>query len=650
MRSWILAAIAAALLICVPTVALAQTDDGEGAGASGEGEVEADVVTDAPDTPPVEPEAVADAEAVTDADAEAEAAVEVDVQPEAYQPPPYVPVGGGSAPSTTAAASPPPPRVTRDAAIPLNFNLHGYYRSRFNWNGNVPVLRGAGFTAENAHYATMRLRLEPSVAFGSREEAPIAVLHMQLDGFDNVVWGDNARISLAPLFAGDPSNTNLEGFDMADTLRLERAWIEFLMPIGQIRIGRMASQWGMGLLANSGDGLGEWGDPMFGSTFDRVLFATRPLTVFNALSRGDARQTPLIYAIAFDKLVEHPVRSGSELPDEDAFDNVTLGPLTSRPIERPGLPSAFVAGEGNDVSELVNVLVWKDPDFDLGRESDELTIGVYYVWRWQRRGARMADLPEDAQASRVHIVDLYWKLQLGLGDQGPSFFTEGEVLTIQGRTNTVTLAGGCDDTSGICNETRANIWGAAMRVGLTDGPDTWTATLEWGMASGDDELFNSDELTVRPLHPDHHVGLLMYSTALATLTANGLGEAVRPLWSSGGVWNSQYFFPSYRFSIIPGIEVHAAVLVAWAHKLLPTVYASERRLNESTGCNGFDSDCFVGIEGDLALRFKFAENHMWWDTEIGVMRAGQALTSDVSPNGLANDILWTIQSRAGFIF
>ncbi|MCZ6805894.1 MAG: hypothetical protein O7F08_03000, partial [Deltaproteobacteria bacterium] len=163
--------------------------------------------------------------------------------------------------------------------IPLQWKMHGYYRARYNWIGNVPLPTDPA-TGEQpsgqANYGNMRLRLDPELTYGPNPDLPIARLRITVDGFDNVVWGDNARVFSTPLFAVDQSVTDVNGFDLKETLRLERAWIEFLVPIGQVRVGRMESQWGVGLLTHAGNGLADWGDFLRGETFDRILFATRP--------------------------------------------------------------------------------------------------------------------------------------------------------------------------------------------------------------------------------------------------------------------------------------------------------------------------------------------------------------------------------------
>ena len=108
------------------------------------------------------------------------------------------------------------------------------------------------------------------------------------------------------------------------------------------------------------------------------------------------------------------------------------------------------------------------------------------------------------------------------------------------------------------------------------------------------------------------------------------------------MWNSTYIWPQARYELIDGWEIHGAVLLAWAHELLGTVYANERATG-TTGCSIFQGDCFVGFEADLAIRAKWGENDLfYWDTEGGIMVAGDALTG---PGGLAADVLWTVQTR-----
>jgi len=513
--------------------------------------------------------------------------------------------------------------------IPIDFHLNGYFRTRAVWTGNTPVEATAAGSGPNgaatAAYTYMRLRLRPSLTYGSDEANPVVALYTEIDALDNVVFGDNARLARTPIFAGDPSVTDIEGFDVP-SVQLNRAWLQFLIPVGQVRVGRMPSDWGHGILTTGGDGLGEWGDPNFGTTYDRILFATRPLTIYNALSRGDSRQTPLIFVVAYDKLVEDPLQDPAGALDDDPVD----------PATRSVTPFSFLSRGEEDVQEAVIALVWKDPELNPLRATDNLTAGLYYVHRWQT-----------ATDSYVHIGDAFWTLRYTLGPDLPSLYTAGEIVGIVGESRGISLATGCV-AGGVCRDINANIWGAIVRAGAIDRDDRWAGHLEWGFSSGDGVLFDDGELSARPLHPDYHVGLLMYQVALASATATRLGEDLRPIWSRGGVWNSHYLWPQFRYTIIPGIEAHGAFMLAWARQLLSPVHASNRALGD-TACGPFEGDCFLGWEADVALRFKWGENDlMRWDTELGFMNAGEALSSNGT--GLGKSFLWTLQSRVGMVW
>ncbi|MCC7535671.1 MAG: hypothetical protein IT379_05635 [Deltaproteobacteria bacterium] len=542
-----------------------------------------------------------------------------------------------SAPSSSSSSS----SSSSGRSIPLDWTVTGYARFRLTHIGNLPQVGPDRDRAVDAGFGTMRLRLEPALLYGPSRDLPIAALRFSIDGLDNVVFGDNARIARTPLFAGDPSGTDIEGFDV-DTFKLRRVWLELQVPVGQIRIGRMPSEWGLGLLTSPipfatagegppwgpptpvrGDGLvTDWGDPQFGTTYDRILFATRPLTIVNTLLRQDSRSTPLVLAIAYDILVEDPL-------------GFARGP--SDPSDRSLVPFSYLGDGEDDVQEVVTALIWRQTGSDtnetwrLPRATDELAAGVYFVNRWQ-----------DHTESDVYIYDAFWRLRWGLGPGLPSLFTTGEILTIQGSTRGLSIRPGFDEDTGLEPDgTDANIWGGAFRAGVVDA--RWSAILEAGFASGDGEL-QDDEFTQRAIHPDYHVGLLMYQVALAARTAIQLGPDLRPLWSRGGVWNSKYFFPQARFRPSPGWEIVGAFLLAWADELNVALY--NNRDDGSTSCSVIQGDCFLGWEADLALKVSWGEGDLVrWSTEAGVMHAGDALSGIFS-----EEWLWTLQSRISVVF
>ncbi len=539
--------------------------------------------------------------------------------------------------------------------IPLKFAFHGYYRARYNWIQNNPLPKVTNFETGESNYPTrdaqygyMRLRLDPEVTYGPNPDLPIARLRFTIDGFDNVVFGDNARVFGVPLFATDQSATNVDGFDLRETLRLERAWIEFLVPIGQVRVGRMESQWGTGLLTHAGNGLAEWGDFLRGETFDRILFATRPITIARAISKGDSRQTPLIYAFVYDRLsqdqvvdpvinrpppntIPAPYPTYEFLPFLTYFDNRNL------------FPNEYLTHLDTRVNEIVNVFAWFDEDF--GRApSDELFAGVYFVYRWQIN-----------TNSKIYIPDVAWRLQQTLKNKRRlAIFTEGEYYWIGGKSGALAFTGspeGGNCVSTPCREGRGNIHNVLAKIGVKSEGE-WAFQLEGGYSSGDDDNLSLVErgepgtptLKARGFNTNVKVGLLMYQVALKALSFNAFfPQGAVELGANGSVWNSKYFMPSYRVTIVNGLEFHTQALFGWAAALDPFVYGG---VDAVESC-GFKSECWLGWELDLALRARIgADDIVWVDMEGGFMQPGKAFTNA----GFSDAWLWTIQLRAAMVF
>ncbi|MBI5498314.1 MAG: TIGR04551 family protein [Deltaproteobacteria bacterium] len=126
--------------------------------------------------------------------------------------------------------------------------------------------------------ANMRLRLDPTLNVSEDIR-----LRMTADILDNVVLGSTP--DTLPGLAINPGNP-LSAFTtsqlppemgvntfLGSSIRLKRAWGEVTTPFGQVRFGRMASHFGLGILANDGNCL----ECDSGSSSDRIMFVTRVL-------------------------------------------------------------------------------------------------------------------------------------------------------------------------------------------------------------------------------------------------------------------------------------------------------------------------------------------------------------------------------------
>jgi uncharacterized protein (TIGR04551 family) len=131
--------------------------------------------------------------------------------------------------------------------------------------------------------ANMRFRINPELHISDN----LRVM-AQIDMLDNLVLGSTPEgYSNTPTNGGYKATarggyTPFGGFSTTqwapvagvnstqNSITVKRAWGEYVTPIGLLRFGRMPSQWGLGMVANSGDGH----DSDWQSTSDRIMFVT----------------------------------------------------------------------------------------------------------------------------------------------------------------------------------------------------------------------------------------------------------------------------------------------------------------------------------------------------------------------------------------
>ncbi|MBE7448558.1 MAG: hypothetical protein HS111_06640 [Kofleriaceae bacterium] len=555
--------------------------------------------------------------------------------------------------------------------VELKWATEGYFRTRtvtltnlapqprrtsvYPPNGETIVIPDIRRTS----YIVSRFRMMPSLSYGK-----VARLNLQIDALDDVLWGDNNGLSTAPLFATDGSNQGFLGGPVGDSVTIRRAWVQFSVPVGVMRVGRMPSHWGMGLLANGG-GTGwldpetpkgepqrkmldnffddDFGDNHFGSTADRILFITKPITIYRTVKKLGKVDHPLVVGYAFDKLSESPL-----LP----FENFER---KFRPFGQQGFISR---GRNDDVNEHVALVVWNDPDWDKKSFLDELRVGLYGVLRTAREGSTQPSAITDPTAicgtfdgvpytcedtgSKVWIADLWWRVRYG------NLFTEGEVYQIGGQT-----FGGVPFPSRNQKKEASIRAGAARFAWLTQ---KWDAMLEIGHASGDDVL-EDEHFKQRAMHPDFNVGLILFEETLRELTARTYGipffsnenpQGALGLMSNGGVINANYVFPKFRFRPTPvaGLEVIGGILAAWVDTTQTDGTALFPACSIGGACTSDGKDStYLGTEVDLAVRASFAGN-MRFALETGYLRFGGALKHQLTEASGS----FTLQTSLAFVW
>lgn len=535
------------------------------------------------------------------------------------------------------------PSIARaDAPDNWKLSLDGYYRTRgYIYSGLYDGQAAPGTLM------TQRLRMQPTFNFEDR-----AKFSMMVDALDGVVWGDNESLASTALFAGDPSNTDLDGMAI-DPITVRRAWMEFKVPVGLVRVGRQGSNWGMGILANEGNGFDDtFGENKYGSTYDRVMFATRPITVATTVAqmaggKGKVRDVPLIAAIGVDRLVEDPLVQyyGYECDSGSDGDDLTSGGLCevdedhgfSEERTDDQRASSWWVDPNDDVWEMIYVLVYRGEGVKLGKSTvGDITGGVYVVNRKQIE-----------TESNVLIADAYAKVEV------KDLYVEGEVLHIGGHSKAITLPGVISYDPSIDPLAKdVDIWGYAARAGYQD--EHYTAYLEHGYASGDDNATDAD-FTGRPMHPDYNVGLLLYEEVLARVTAVTWSEGAKGLWSNGGVYNSRYLYPTVKFRPGRSWETIGAFLVAWPDK--PDGSRILCREGDAVECTQYlASSKILGWEADLAVKHKFAD-HINFTLEGGYAHATDRLPLATTGLGYKTDDeghvygnYFTLQSRIAYEF
>ncbi|WP_437618544.1 TIGR04551 family protein [Sorangium sp. So ce1151] len=239
--------------------------------------------------------------------------------------------------------------------------------------------------------ANMRFRLNPELHISDN----LRVLS-QVDLLDNVVLGstpegyanqpgaDGYRVArrggYSPLgaFSSTQWAPSAGVNSTRDSISVKRIWGEYMTPIGLLRFGRMPNHWGLGMVANSGDGY----DSDYQSTVDRVMFVT------------GIKKYDIYFAGAWDWANE--------------------GATSASFQELEGQP--YDLAQYDDVDQYVFVAVRrKNPELqklELARGNMVLNGGVYFAYRQQTLandssaadppGAPLGQTADDVATGYVH--------------------------------------------------------------------------------------------------------------------------------------------------------------------------------------------------------------------------------------------------------
>lgn len=405
--------------------------------------------------------------------------------------------------------------------------------------------------------ANMRFRINPELHVSDN----LRVM-AQIDMLDNVVLGSTpegyynkpttggytagGRGGYTPLGAFATTQwTPVSGVNSTqDSISVKRVWGEYVTPIGLLRFGRMPSHWGLGMVANSGDGH----DSDWQSTADRIMFVT------------GIKKYDLYFAGMWDF----------------ANEGITSASLN----EQQG--QAYDLAQFDDVSQYGLVIVRRrNPEMqrlELAKGQFVINGGLYAVYRHQFLGNE-----SNAAATGGGLGQSAANYSQGLTRRGAQAFIpdawiqvlyrkfrfEAEAAMVYGSIDSTQITAGGGSNYNNTADTKNNGW-KIRQFGITTQSefraieDRLRIQFGFGWASGDPGLSSlkpaEDGLDPRAVpgdrtysqfrfHPDHRVDLIFFRNIL------------------GRVQGAYYFRPSVEYDFTReknGQRIGGGAAVIWS--------------------------------------------------------------------------------------
>ena len=456
--------------------------------------------------------------------------------------------------------------------------------------------------------ANIRLRYRPTVHVSRNMRIKASV-----DFLDNTVLGgtpdyagylNRYDVPLSAFTASAaPPESGTNGF--RDGVRVKEAYGEW-QPAFLLRVGRMSSHWGLGILANGGQGI----DDDYGDYADRAMMVLKIAGVYvvgamDFVYEGATTDNP-------GDLFGQPHDLGNRDDVNQYILSIFQRPLSetersARQIDlREKLGSAFDWGL---------YTVFRSQEYDLENTGeDELSSG----WNWTTH----EELQLVKRNATAIIPDLWMKYENRF-DYSSGLRVELEAAAVLGEI----------ENAGVTGESKKkeiNQIGAALEVAYDNGG--LTLGLDGGYASGDsaegfgvkDQLVFAEEsgtqgvpnpeVTNFKFDRNYHLDLILFREVI------------------GAVTNTIYVKPYIAYDLFDSVEeeLGARLDVLWAQAAEP----------QATPGDSAD----YGLEADLRL-FYGEKDRFNFDIEAGLFFPGAAFNNlESSPNREA-DTAYTLQTR-----
>jgi uncharacterized protein (TIGR04551 family) len=377
-----------------------------------------------------------------------------------------------------------------------------------------------------------------------------------------------------------------------NSIAVKRAWAEYMTPVGQIRFGRMPSQWGLGMVSNSGDGI----DSDYQTTLDRIMFVT------------GLKSLDLYFGGSWDFLSTGPTNA-------NPFDVYGGQPYNTCNLCNVNQWSAFIAHRTN--AEIQRL--------QLSRGDLVLNGGLYAVFRSQ-----YLDVPSDGRSTPLTLAQdtaatgspmatannglearQAWSLTPDLWVQAlwRKFRFEAEAVTVQGQIGYLPPL-----TTNLNTPVNVRQYALATQTEFRAVDDKLDLQFGFGWASGDPYAYNTSTtgsggalqpgntlqneynqggqpspISTFRFHPDYRVDLIFFRNILSR------------------VEGAYYFRPSVDYDFLrhpDGEKLGGGAAVIWS------------RASEFEQTAGHKRD--LGVELDLQLYYQSRDGSLNDDpTKIG---------------------------------
>ncbi len=455
-------------------------------------------------------------------------------------------------------------------------------QARFRTTGQTDfILDRLGTTSGQGLWHETRLRL------GGRLQISEAVsITAQMDALSGLAAGDTTPVGTAR--GDDTLAYPLDRRFGGGAILPRMLYATIRLPVGQMQIGQQSFSWGLGMLANDGQGEPDFGDHRGGSLVHRALFATQPFA-----PRGSGGDTPrnLTVFLALDHVFQDP--NADFLLGDRAYQTV-------------------LGVRGGDA---------------------RMQFGAYQGLRLQEDRSDPA-MPERATGILAATTNAFGSLPILTVGEAGEVRVEGEGALILGKTDRPYL----EETHEAGAAIRA--LGGILRLRYDDEARRTSVSLETGLASGDND---PRDATVRDFsfHPNYKVGLLLFDQYLARLSARSIDRVVSPellaepppstrfLATQGAVTGTVYFNPVARWRPTEVLELRAGYLFAMSAGDLVDAYETANNGGYNASYGGGTGSNILGHEVNLAARVRLplpAQVVLRFGADGGVLFPGKAFS------------------------